>query len=68
MTRVHTTKGPLAIELLEVRDIVTVEGTSRVVATEWRMKGDDEIVRRDVWVNALMPLEVSVTQGGFNGQ
>lgn len=38
-------------------DIVTEDGNSRVVATEWHCNG--ELVRRDVWVNSFRGLEMN---------
>lgn len=61
MTQVITTKGLVAIDQLSVSDIVTIEGHTRVTATEWRLGG--ELVRRDVNVNVLKPLEIGALQG-----
>ena len=51
MTQVHTTKGLINRDLLEVRDIVSDEDNARVIATEWFL--GDELVRRDVAVSIL---------------
>ena len=48
---VHTTKGLIERDLLEVTDIVTEEDNARVIATEWRLDG--ELVKRDVHVSIL---------------
>jgi hypothetical protein len=49
--KVITTRGLVEIEELEVKDIVTYEGTARIVATEYRL--DSELVKRSVWVDIL---------------
>lgn len=51
MVQVHTIKGLVDRDLLEVTDIVTEDDNSRAVATEWRLDG--EVVRRDVAVSIL---------------
>lgn len=48
---VHTTKGIVNSERLDVKDIVKMEENARVIATEWYLDG--ELVRRDVWVSML---------------
>lgn len=58
---VHTTKGLIDHSELDVKDLVTWEGTARVTATEWRYH--DELVRRDVFVNILRGQEVFAEQG-----
>lgn len=50
--KVYTTKGLIDFERLEVRDVVTMEETARVTATEWYLEG--ELVRRDVNVSILV--------------
>ncbi len=60
---IHTTKGPVERNLLEVNDIVTEEENARVIATEWHMGG--ELVRRDVNVNVLRGVEMNGEQGGM---
>ena len=63
MIEVSTTKGLVDIEKLAVKDIISIEGTSRVTATEWYL--NDELVRRDVNVNILKGLDLSGDQGEF---
>jgi hypothetical protein len=58
--KIYTTKGLVEIEQLEVTDIITLEDSARVTATEWRLNG--ELVRRDVNVNILRGLELSGSQ------
>lgn len=58
---VATTKGLVDRSLLEVRDIVTEEETSRIIATEWYLDG--ELVRRDVWVSLLVGVEMAGAGG-----
>lgn len=62
---IHTTKGLVPFEKLEVHDIVTLEENARVMATEWRLNG--EIVRRDVNVNMLRGLEIGLAQESVGG-
>ena len=64
MTLVITTKGLLDINLLTVKDEITLEENSRVTATEWYYDG--ELVRRDVNVNILRGLETTNHQENFN--
>ena len=52
--QIYTTKGILDTDQLDVIDIVSLETQARVTATEWRLKGSDEIVRRDVNANILV--------------
>lgn len=49
--QVQTTKGLVAMDRMEVQDIITVEDNARVIATEWHLDG--ELVRRDVAVSIL---------------
>lgn len=51
MSQVHTIKGLIDRDLLTVKDIVTEDGNSRAVSTEWFLDG--EMVRRDVAVSIL---------------
>jgi hypothetical protein len=51
VTQVHTIKGLVDRDLLEVKDIVSEEPNARVIATEWFF--DDELVRRDVAISIL---------------
>lgn len=51
MSKVHTTKGLIERDRLEVHDTVSDEENARVIATEWLLDG--EIVRRDVHVAIL---------------
>lgn len=56
MTEVFTTKGLIERANLHVRDVVIETDEVRVVATEWFLEG--EMVRRDVFVNALRPISM----------
>lgn len=51
MALVHTIKGLIERQRLEVRHIITDEDNAHVIATEWLLDG--EIVRRDVAVSIL---------------
>lgn len=51
MSQVHTTKGLIARDRLEVRDVTHEDDNSRAIATEWYLDG--EMVRRDVAVSIL---------------
>lgn len=51
MAMVHTIKGLIERDRLEVRDITSEDETSRAIATEWLLDG--ELVRRDVAVSIL---------------
>jgi hypothetical protein len=59
--KIHTTHGLVDFDQLTVTDVVTMEENARVIATEWRL--GDELVRRDVYVNGLRPLDMSAEQG-----
>ena len=58
--KVMTTIGLIDREALTVKDIVSEDDNSRVVATEWYL--GDELVRREAWVALLRPMEL--TSGG----
>lgn len=58
MSRVLTTKGYVEREQLTVKDVIVDGDTSRVTATEWYF--GDELVRRDVHVNAFGPFEARI--------
>lgn len=51
MNQVHTVKGLIDRDRLEVRDIISDEPNARVIATEWFL--GEELVRRDVAVSVL---------------
>jgi hypothetical protein len=53
--KVMTTKGLIEAADLDPQDFITWSDNARVIATEWRLQG--ELVRRDVWVSALRPIE-----------
>lgn len=63
MSMVHTTKGLIARDLLEVKDSVSEEANSRAIATEWFLDG--ELVRRDVAVSILQGMSVFGERGTF---
>ncbi len=60
---VHTTKGLISRDLLEVKDIVQDEDNARVTATEWYLDG--ALVRRDVNVNILRGIDLNSEQEVF---
>ena len=62
---VHTTKGLLERDLLEVKDGITEEDNARVMATEWFL--GDELVRRDVNVNVLRGVDLCGEQNQIGG-
>lgn len=51
MALIHTTKGLLDRDSLELEDIIEEGDGFRSIATEWRLDG--ELVRRDVAVSIL---------------
>lgn len=63
MALVYTTKGLIDSSELRVEDIITLEDNARVMATEW-FDSTGEMVRRDVWVSALRPIDIEGQQGG----
>ena len=63
--KVLTTKGPIDLDLLEVKDIAEICENTRKVASEFRLNG--ELVRRDVAVSMLMPVETTAAQGSICG-
>ncbi len=63
MSMVHTTKGLIERDQLEVKDIVSDEPNARVIATEWFL--GDEMVRRDVAVSILCGQAVAGDQEEF---
>lgn len=63
MSKVHTTKGLIARDRLEVKDIISDEPNARVIATEWFLDG--EMVRRDVAVSILCGHALAGDQAEF---
>lgn len=63
MALVYTTKGLIDSSELVAKDIITLEDNARVTATEWT-DATGELVRRDVWVSALRPIDIEGQQGG----
>lgn len=63
MALVYTTKGIIPSEELEINDHVIMEDNARIYATEWIHNG--EMVRRDVWVSALRPIDAESQQAGM---
>jgi hypothetical protein len=57
MVLVYTMRGLIPREELTVKDIVTEDDNARAIATEWYHCG--EMVRRDVAVSMLRPMEAS---------
>ena len=64
--KVLTTKGLVDFEALTVRDVVEIGDNHRKVASEFYL--GDELVRRDVAVSMLRPVEAQAEQGNLNGQ
>ena len=54
--KVQTTQGLIDRDLLEIRDVISEEDNSRIIATEWYL--DNELVRRDVNINVLRGIEL----------
>lgn len=63
MALVFTTKGIIHSEELQIIDRITIEDNARVIATEWFF--GEEMVRRDVWVSALRPIDTESQQAGM---
>jgi len=59
--KVLTTKGPVDLERLDVVDVIEVCDNTRKVSSEFRLDG--ELVRRDVAVSMLMPVESAAEHG-----
>lgn len=59
--KVLTTKGLVEFEQLRVTDSVEVGDNHRKIATEWYL--DNELVKRDVTVSMLRPIESVAEQG-----
>lgn len=59
--KVMTDKGIIERDRLQVREVIQEDGNVRAVSTEWMLEG--EVVRRDVWINTLMPLEFGASNG-----
>lgn len=57
---IQTTKGILDTKDLEVKDVISMEEGSRIIATEWFF--NKELVRRDVNVNILIGLSLDGEQ------
>lgn len=54
--KVDTAKGQIERSEMRVENVVRENEDARVTATEWYL--GDELVRRDVWVNALRALNI----------
>lgn len=63
--KVLTTKGLVEFEQLQVRDIVEYGDNHRKIATEWYL--GEELVKRDVAISVLRPIEAETVQGALNG-
>jgi hypothetical protein len=63
--QVMTIKGPLEYESLRVQDVVTLVPNGRKVATEYFL--GDELVKRTVTVDILMPLTTAAVEGNLGG-
>lgn len=53
---VQTIKGLIEKDQLVIKDIISEEDNSRIIATEWYL--GDELVRRDVNVNILRGIDL----------
>lgn len=60
---VHTTKGLVERDQLNVKDITEEHDNARVTATEWYL--NDELVRRDVHVNVLRGQSLTAQHGSI---
>jgi hypothetical protein len=60
---IHTTRGLIEKDQLELKDIIEWHDNARVIATEWFFQG--EMVRRDVHVNALRGLSAAGEAGSM---
>jgi hypothetical protein len=63
MNQVHTIKGLIDRDRLNVKDIISDEPNARVIATEWFL--GDELVRRDVAVSILSGQALAGDQAEF---
>ena len=52
MAKVHTVLGLVERDQLTVKDVISEDNSSRVIATEWYL--GEQLVRRDVNVNVLV--------------
>lgn len=64
--KVLTTRGLVELSDLKVIDLVDLGDNHRKIATEFYL--NEELVRRDVAVSMLRPIESETIQGAFNGQ
>ena len=65
MNQVHTIKGLIDRDKLEVKDIITEGPNDRSIATEWRLIETGELVRRDAAVSMLCGLPLAGEQEKF---
>ena len=63
--KVQTTHGLVERSTLTTKDEVREDDATRVTATEWYL--NNELVRRDVWVNALRGVECDVEAARMAG-
>lgn len=63
MSQVHTIKGLIDRDMLDVTDVISDEPNARVIATEWHLGG--ELVRRDVAVSILCGQALAGEQAEF---
>jgi hypothetical protein len=63
--KVLTTKGLIDFDQLRVTDVVEVGDNHRKIATEWHLDG--ELVKRDVTISILRPIETQAEQGVLGG-
>lgn len=69
--KVMTIKGPLDLESLHVRDVVTLSENTRKVATEYYLTPEcrpgiwpeGDLVKRSVTADMLMPMAIEMTAG-----
>lgn len=59
--KVLTIKGPIEFDQLRIQDVVEVVENGRKVATEYYL--GDELVKRTVTIDILMPFEVAALEG-----
>ena len=63
--KVFTTHGLIDYERLSIKDVVELGDNHRKVSTEFYL--GDELVRRDVAVSMLRPVDIAADQGKMNG-
>lgn len=63
MAKVHTILGLVDRNDLIIKDVISEDDSSRIIATEWYL--GEQLVRRDVNVNVLVGISFNGTQEGL---